>query len=372
MENNESTLSQIDPTPPFVPLIAGGLAGVTVDVALYPLDTLKTRLQASQGFLKAGGFSGVYRGMQSVALGSAPGSALFFTAYEMTAPMFTKLFHANSASTRLISGRSDGLTVPSTSSTLGHLAAASFGEFAACLVRVPTDHLKMRLQAGESTSLLTALQATQRVSNAGIYKGFGITLTREIPFSMIQFPLYEHLKRKVFDHKFNRNFASLTQAHPHMAHEELVQRAVAESQLSPIISSLIGACCGFIAAAATTPLDVVRTRIMLGNDPYGQPYQSNPITAMQRIFTEGCRVAKYHATNATTSGNVDAALHPTLAPGDLHKYARGGASALFKGVLPRVTWISIGGCVYFGAFESYRKMCLTFSSQQKNQNALQI
>ena len=38
-------------------LIAGGCAGTTVDVALYPLDTLKTRLQAEGGFWKAGGIS---------------------------------------------------------------------------------------------------------------------------------------------------------------------------------------------------------------------------------------------------------------------------------------------------------------------------
>ena len=54
-------------------LVAGGLAGTSVDVALFPLDTLKTRLQSSEGFIKAGGFKGVYRGLGSVTVGSAPG-----------------------------------------------------------------------------------------------------------------------------------------------------------------------------------------------------------------------------------------------------------------------------------------------------------
>ena len=44
-------------------LISGGVAGTAVDVALFPLDTIKTRLQSSQGFLKAGGFRGVYAGL---------------------------------------------------------------------------------------------------------------------------------------------------------------------------------------------------------------------------------------------------------------------------------------------------------------------
>ena len=46
----------------WISLISGGIAGTTVDVALYPLDTIKTRLQSSQGFIKAGGFKGVYSG----------------------------------------------------------------------------------------------------------------------------------------------------------------------------------------------------------------------------------------------------------------------------------------------------------------------
>jgi len=64
-------------------LIAGGAAGTSVDVALFPIDTIKTRLQSPQGFLKAGGFKGIYRGLGAAAVGSAPGAALFFSTYEV-------------------------------------------------------------------------------------------------------------------------------------------------------------------------------------------------------------------------------------------------------------------------------------------------
>ncbi|CAM9478442.1 unnamed protein product, partial [Hapterophycus canaliculatus] len=49
------------------------MAGTAVDVALYPLDTIKTRLQSPKGFLKAGGLRGVYNGLSAAAVGSAPG-----------------------------------------------------------------------------------------------------------------------------------------------------------------------------------------------------------------------------------------------------------------------------------------------------------
>ena len=68
-------------------LIAGGCAGTTVDVALYPLDALKTRMQSPVGFWKAGGFSGIYRGVLATALGASPGSAMFFSAYEGMKPV---------------------------------------------------------------------------------------------------------------------------------------------------------------------------------------------------------------------------------------------------------------------------------------------
>jgi solute carrier family 25 S-adenosylmethionine transporter 26 len=65
-------------------LIAGGLAGTSVDVALFPIDTLKTRMQSPQGFIKAGGFRGIYNGLGAAAIGSAPGAALFFSSYEVS------------------------------------------------------------------------------------------------------------------------------------------------------------------------------------------------------------------------------------------------------------------------------------------------
>lgn len=51
---------------------SGGIAGTAVDVILYPLDTIKTRLQSADGFFKAGGFRRLYSGLASAAAGSAP------------------------------------------------------------------------------------------------------------------------------------------------------------------------------------------------------------------------------------------------------------------------------------------------------------
>lgn len=71
------------PDPTFVQsLLAGAMAGTAVDLLFFPIDTLKTRLQSAQGFVRAGGFRGIYRGIGSVLVGSAPGAAAFFSTYD--------------------------------------------------------------------------------------------------------------------------------------------------------------------------------------------------------------------------------------------------------------------------------------------------
>jgi len=67
MEDECST--QQHPYSLWTSLVCGGIAGFSVDVSLYPIDTIKTRLQAPEGFAKAGGFRGVYRGLSVAAWG---------------------------------------------------------------------------------------------------------------------------------------------------------------------------------------------------------------------------------------------------------------------------------------------------------------
>ena len=121
-------------------MVAGGCAGTTVDIALYPLDTLKTRLQAEGGFWKAGGFRGVYNGVVATALGAAPGSAMFFSAYEGMKPRLQAL--------------NGGKEHP-----IHHSIAASCGEIAACLVRVPTAVVTQNMQIGRYATFPEAVAA---------------------------------------------------------------------------------------------------------------------------------------------------------------------------------------------------------------------
>ncbi|XP_075553192.1 mitochondrial S-adenosylmethionine carrier protein-like isoform X5 [Dermacentor variabilis] len=130
----------------FASLVAGAIAGTTVDVVLFPLDTLKTRLQSQQGFLKAGGFKKIYSGVASAALGSAPTSALFFCTYEGVKQFV-------------------GPVMPSLMTPLVHSIAAACGEVAACTLRVPVEVVKQRTQANHDMSSWRTFKSVLHIEN---------------------------------------------------------------------------------------------------------------------------------------------------------------------------------------------------------------
>ncbi|CAE6431988.1 unnamed protein product [Rhizoctonia solani] len=251
-------------------LVAGGLAGTSVDLLFFPIDTIKTRLQSSQGFLKAGGFSGIYRGVGSVIIGSAPGAAIFFTTY---------------------STLKQNLPID-VAHPLNHVIAASIGEVAACLVRVPTEVIKSRTQTSAYGVGVSSFGAFLRVAESegfrGLYRGFGSTVMREIPFTSLQFPMYEFFKIRL---------------------AKSIGRPI-----DPHEAAVCGSLAGGIAASATTPLDVLKTRIMLDIKDVPEKRISLISRLMQIYRTEGL-------------------------------------GALFAGVVPRTLWISAGGAVFLGAWE---------------------
>ena len=85
--------------------------------------------------------------------------------------------------------------------------------------------------------------------------------------------------------------------------------------ITPMQGALCGSVAGTVAAAVTTPLDVVKTRLMLGKDANGKIYDGAWSTG-RRIVTEE------------------------------------GARTLFAGIGPRTMWIGIGGFVFFGMYEN--------------------
>jgi solute carrier family 25 S-adenosylmethionine transporter 26 len=289
--------------PPFTTaLLAGGLAGTTVDLSLYPLDTLKTRLQSAAGFFPSGGFRGIYRGIGSAVVGSAPGAAFFFCTYEGVKSLLAARRHEREGleSLRLtgggdpILGRRATETGGAWTQPLEHMAAASLGEVAACAVRVPTEVVKQRAQAGlhggSSSAALGAILGQYKNTGLGgvwreLYRGWGITVMREVPFTVIQFPLWEAMKA------WGR------------------QRKGDGLEVTAGESAVYGSISGAVAAGITTPLDVLKTRVMLSKEK-------------EKVLPVLRGILKAH-----------------------------GIRPFFAGIGPRVMWISAGGAIFLGSYQ---------------------
>ncbi|KAK4118700.1 mitochondrial carrier [Parathielavia appendiculata] len=293
------------PLPFQTALLAGALAGTTVDLSLFPLDTLKTRLQSSQGFFASGGFRGIYRGVGSALVGSAPGAAFFFCTYEAT-----KSFLSSSAffqqQIRQHGGSGSSRQREKGAAALEHMLAASVGEIAACAVRVPTEVVKQRAQAGQhgGSSLLSLLHILRHRHTVGVkgvwrelYRGWGITVMREVPFTILQFPLWEALKAWGRERRVQTGRGLFGDVGDGFG------------EVSAAESALYGSISGGLAAGVTTPLDVLKTRIMLS----------------ARRESMGKMVRTILKEN--------------------------GIRPFFAGIGPRVMWISIGGAIFLGSYQ---------------------
>lgn len=282
-------------------LFAGAVAGFTVDAVLFPLDTLKTRMQLATDaaatttattLRKPSLFKGLYQGFGPAVVASAPAAAAFFAMYDYTKRILERKVR-------------DDKYAP-----LCHMVAAGAGDVAGSTVRVPFEVVKQRMQSGMYTSVREAVRATfGNEGVGGFFRGYGSLVLRELPFDAIQFPLYEFLKKK--------------------------WREVAEGgELKTWQTSVCGSIAGGVSATLTTPLDVVKTRLMT-----------------QRIGAD-----KYKGI-----------LH------GLRTIAREeGMGALMAGVAPRVLWISLGGAVFFGAYEAAKDVMFPVLARKELQERAKI
>uniref|UniRef100_A0A166DSP1 EF-hand domain-containing protein n=1 Tax=Daucus carota subsp. sativus TaxID=79200 RepID=A0A166DSP1_DAUCS len=157
-------------------------------------------------------------------------------------------------------------------------------------VRIPCEVLKQRLQAGIFDNVGEAIVGTwQQDGLKGFFRGTGATLCREVPFYVAGMGLYAESKK---------------------AFQQLLGR-----ELEPWETILVGALSGGLAAVATTPFDVMKTRTMTA--PQGRP-MSMSLVAISILRHEG-------------------------------------PIGLFKGAVPRFFWIAPLGAMNFAGYELAKK-----------------
>lgn len=210
---------------------AGGIAGAITYACLHPLDTVKTKLQtkgASQIYssaldavaktFQAQGILGFYSGLSAVIVGSAASSSVYFGTCEFGKSILSKLPHFPS------------ILIPPAAGAMGNIASSA--------IMVPKELITQRMQAGASgRSWQVLLRILERDGVLGLYAGYSATLLRNLPAGVLSYSSFEYLKSAVLGR-------------------------TGKDHLEPFQSVFCGALAGAISASLTTPLDVVKTRLM--------------------------------------------------------------------------------------------------------------
>ncbi|XP_027363501.1 mitochondrial substrate carrier family protein C [Abrus precatorius] len=205
--------------------LAGGLSCALSCALLHPVDSIKTRVQASTmsfpeiiSKLPEIGTRGLYRGSIPAILGQ-------FSSHGLR----TGIFEASK------------LVLINIAPTLPELQVQSVASFCSTFlgtaVRIPCEVLKQRLQAGLFDNVGEALVGTwQQDGLRGFFRGTGATLCREVPFYVAGMGLYAESKK--------------------------VAQKLLGRELEAWETIAVGALSGGLAAVVTTPFDVMKTRMM--------------------------------------------------------------------------------------------------------------
>ncbi|XP_020274878.1 S-adenosylmethionine mitochondrial carrier protein-like isoform X2 [Asparagus officinalis] len=258
--------------------LAGGIACSFSAFMMHPLDTFKTCVQASTlsfpeiiAKLQELGFQGLYKGSIPAVLGMFTSHGLRNGLCEVSKSVLTKA----------APGLPD-IQVQSLASFCSTALGTTY--------RIPFEVLKQRLQAGIYDNVGEATIVTLRQDGIkGFYRGTGATLSRELTFYVLGMALYGEAKKAM--------------------------QRVLRRDLGPWETVVVGGLTGGLVSILTTPLDVIKTRMMIAPQGMQITMQMAAITILRKE----------------------------------------GPLAFFRGALPRFFRIAPSGAINFAGYELLRK-----------------
>ncbi|KAF2088957.1 mitochondrial carrier protein [Saccharata proteae CBS 121410] len=302
-------------------LLAGAFAAFTVDLLVYPLDTLKTRFQSpdyARLYLNASGtavnkpalFRGLYQGVGSVIVATLPSSGAFFTTYEGV----KSLLHDHNP---VINASRSTHLLPQ---PVIHSLASSVGELVSCAILTPAEVIKQNAQmvdaTGDKPNATIQTLSKFRANPLALWRGYTALAGRNLPFTALQFPMFERMKEglKTWRERKGTRTGSLAE--------------------SGLITAVSAGSAGAVAAVVTTPIDVIKTRIMLAAAD-GEGEESNNVVD---AFGQKAKTGKDTSSVAIAKEVV----------------AQEGLKGLMRGGALRAVWTMIGSGLYLGVYESGR------------------
>lgn len=274
----------------------------------------------------------------------------------------------------------DGLGLPT---PVVHSLASGTAELASCLVLTPAEVIKQNAQMLRSGASLntasqgrggwrnsTSIQALRMISNSGGVSGAGKRLltgymalaARNLPFTALQFPMFEGMRRRLWEWQDARNSAALTVKDgsggvgggKRMIEAGALARGLLETGY---INGASAAVSGAIAAGVTAPTDVVKTRMMLfageEREAKGQ-HERQMKEAGDKTAAAGRQGQGQGQEHHDTQKRLESAVRRQQLSGtQVAKlvYQERGIKGLFRGGLLRAGWTALGSGLYLGTYE---------------------
>lgn len=235
-----------------------------------------------------------------------------------------------------------------------HALASGTAELASCLVLTPAEVIKQNAQmlrdsSGNKTAIKgsggwrnsTSIQALRMVASQSpgarggaahrLLTGYGALAARNLPFTALQFPIFEAVRRRLWERRDDRGGLV-------GGGERKIRRGLMETGAVNAASAAVS---GAIAAVVTTPMDVVKTRTMLsaGEDDQnrrGAGVANNSKEQPRHRVAEDGTSAKHKRSGWQVARLV---------------YQERGLRGLFRGGLLRASWTAVGSSLYLGTYE---------------------
>jgi hypothetical protein len=304
---------------------------VCEQLLLYPLDTLKTNLQADRAKAVSplklareliSGKSGVrtlYRGFLAANVGTAPATVAYLTIYNELKGLGQSWCHSRNMNPLVTT-----VGVP--------FLAGAAADLSSLVLYTPFDVVTTHMQRGESQAtykgnmpaIVRAIYAQE--GKRGFFRGFAAAALTYTPTSAIWWPSYEIFKRTLGPVLLDKN--ELIELNESLATDaDRVNSSTLNTSASrrlAVVVAVSGVLAGALSYGLTNPFDLVRTRMVLQQQMYGEVRVLSVLRAVVR---------------------------------------NEGFLALFKGVLPRV--LSAAPASAIGSFTYELALRLSLKKEQQ-------
>ncbi|KAK2842360.1 hypothetical protein Q5P01_012560 [Channa striata] len=258
-------------------LINGGIAGLIGVTCVFPIDLAKTRLQNQQNgsrlytsmsdclikTIRSEGYFGMYRGAAVNLTLVTPEKAIKLAANDFSGITSLKMGEASKKLTlvkEMLAGCGAGTcqVIVTTPMEMLKIQLQDAGRLAAQRKLMPEVVAAGTVDTKSPTAMELTRQLLREKGIAGLYKGLGATLLRDVPFSIIYFPLFANLNN-------------------------LGKRGV-DGPAPFYVSFLSGCVAGSTAAVAVNPVDVIKTRLQSLNRGSSEDTYSGVTDCIRKIL----------------------------------------------------------------------------------------